>query len=213
MTRRGQWLLFGGIVIALAAVVGITMYGLRDEMFPVDVGAKAPNFEAVTLFDHEVRALSDDYKGQVVLLNIWATWCGPCRDEMPNIEALYKEYGPKGLKVVAVNAADPDATDSTVKAFAAGYGLTFEVLRDMPASGQDSITAIYKTQGFPESFVIDKSGVIRKKWIGPDQWNSQGNRSLIASLLGLPVPQPLPVPQAGDTALRSSRGNLPSRGK
>jgi thiol-disulfide isomerase/thioredoxin len=204
MTRRGQWLLFAGIVVALAAVVGITTYGLRDEIFPVDVGAKAPNFEAVTLFDHEVHSLSDDYKGQVVLLNIWATWCGPCRDEMPNIEALYKEYGPKGLKVVAVNAADPDATDSTVKAFADGYGLTFEILRDMPASGQDSITAIYKTQGFPESFVVDRDGVIRKKWIGPDQWNSQGNRSLIASLLGLPVPKPLP--QVGDTALVPKRG-------
>jgi thiol-disulfide isomerase/thioredoxin len=204
MTRRGQWLLFAGIVVALAAVVGITTYGLRDEIFPVDVGAKAPNFEAVTLFDHEVHSLSDDYKGQVVLLNIWATWCGPCRDEMPNIEALYKEYGPKGLKVVAVNAADPDATDSTVKAFADGYGLTFEILRDMPASGQDSITAIYKTQGFPESFVVDRDGVIRKKRIGPDQWNSQGNRSLIASLLGLPVPKPLP--QVGDTALVPKRG-------
>ena len=199
MTRRGQWLLLAAILLALGAVVGITTYGLRDEIFPVDVGAKAPNFEAVTLFDHEVRSLADDYKGQVVLLNVWATWCGPCRIEMPSMEALYKEYGPRGLKIVAVNAADPDATDSTVKAFANSYGLTFDVLRDMPASGQDSITAIYKTRGFPESFVIDKDGVIRKKWISADDWNSQGNRSLIASLLGLPVPKPLPA--IGDTAL------------
>jgi cytochrome c biogenesis protein CcmG, thiol:disulfide interchange protein DsbE len=200
MTRRGQWLLLAGIVAVLAAVVGVTTYGLRDEIFPVDVGAKAPNFEAVTLFDHQVKSLKDDYKGQVVVVNVWATWCGPCRIEMPSIEALYKTYGPKGLKIVAINAADPDASDSTVKAFADGYGLTFDVLRDMPAAGQDSITAIYKTRGFPESFVIDKDGVIRKKWIGPDDWNSQGNRSLIASLLGLPVPQPLPR-VGGDTAV------------
>jgi cytochrome c biogenesis protein CcmG/thiol:disulfide interchange protein DsbE len=204
MTRRGQWLLLGAIVLALASVVGITTYGLRDEIFAVDVGAKAPDFEAVTLFDHEVRSLGDDYKGQVVLLNVWATWCGPCRIEMPSMQALYREFGPRGLKIVAVNAADPDANDSTVKAFATSYGLTFDVLRDMPASGQDSITAVYKTRGFPESFVIDKQGVIRKKWISADDWNSQGNRSLIASLLGLPVPQPLAAP--GDTALTPPRG-------
>lgn len=190
MTRRGQWLLLLGIVAALAAAVGITTYGLRDEIFAVDVGAKAPNFEAVTLFDHEVKSLDDDYKGQVVLLNVWATWCAPCRVEMPSMEALYREFGPKGLKIVAVNAADPDATDSTLKAFAAEYKLTFDILRDMPAAGSDSIMAVYKTVGFPESFVIDKNGVIRKKWISADDWNSQGNRSLIASLLGLPVPQP-----------------------
>ena len=162
MTRRGQWLLLGGIVLALAGVVGITTYGLRDEIFPVDVGAKAPNFEAVTLFDHEVRSLADDYKDEVVLLNVWATWCLPCRVEMPSMQALYNEFGPKGLKIVAINAADPDASDSTVLAFAKGYGLTFDILRDMPATGEDSITAIYKTRGFPESFVIDRNGVIRK---------------------------------------------------
>lgn len=203
MTRRGQWLLLLGIVGLLAGVVAITTYGLRDDIFAVDVGAKAPNFEAVTLVDHEVKSLRETYKGQVVLVNIWATWCGPCRIEMPSIEALHREFGPKGLKIVAINAADPDASDSLVKAFADGYGLTFDILRDMPAGGQDSITATYKTRGFPESFVIDKDGVIRKKWIGPDDWNSQGNRALIASLLGLPVPPPLPA--IGDTAL-SKRG-------
>ena len=193
MTRRGQWLLLAAIVAALGAVVAVTSYGLRDEMFPVDVGATAPNFEAVTLNDHVVKSLAEDYKGQVVLLNVWATWCGPCRIEMPSIEKLHREFGPKGLKVVAVNAADPDAADSTVRQFAEGYGLTFDILRDMPASGQDSITAIYKTRGFPESFVIDRQGVIRKKWIGPDDWDSQGNRALIANLLGLPVPGPQPA--------------------
>jgi thiol-disulfide isomerase/thioredoxin len=206
VTRRGQWLLFGAIIVAIGAAVGITMYGLRDEMFPVDVGAKAPNFEAVTLDDHVVKSLHDDYKGQVVLVNLWATWCVPCRIEMPSLEKLYKEFGPKGLRIVAINAADPDTPDSLVQQFANGYGLTFDVLRDMPAAGEDSITATYKTAGFPETFVIDKEGVIRRKWIGPDDWTSQGNRSLIANLLGLPVPQPLPVPAIGDTAIPGKKG-------
>jgi thiol-disulfide isomerase/thioredoxin len=204
MTRRTQWLLFAGILVALGAVVGITMYGVRDEIFPVDVGQKAPNFEAVTLFDHEVKSFKDDYKGQVVLVNIWATWCVPCRKEMPSLERLYREFGPKGLKIVAINAADPDASDSTVKDFANGYGLTFDVLRDMPEAGEDSITVTYKVTGYPESFVIDKEGMIRKKWAAEDDWSSQGNRSLIAALLGLPVPGPLP--SLGDTA-------VPKKGK
>jgi thiol-disulfide isomerase/thioredoxin len=201
MTRRGQWLLLLGIVVALAAVVGITTYGLRDEIFPVDVGAKAPKFEALTLFDHEVKSLERDYKGQVLLINVWATWCLPCRREMPSLEKLYREFGPKGLRIVAINTADPDATDSTVKAFADGYDLTFDILRDMPAAGADSMIKTYKITGYPESFVVDKEGVIRKKWAAEDDWSSQGNRSLIASLLGLPVPQPLPA--IGDTAVRT----------
>jgi thiol-disulfide isomerase/thioredoxin len=198
MTRRGQWLLLAGIVAVLAAVVGITTYGLRDEIFPVDVGTKAPNFEAVTLFDHEVKSLDADYRDQVVLINIWATWCLPCRREMPSLEKLYREFGPRGLRIVAVNTADPDASDSTVKAFTDGYGLTFDILRDMPAAGADSMIKTYKVTGYPESFVVDRKGIIRKKWALEDDWSSQGNRALIASLLGLPVPGP--VPAIGDTA-------------
>lgn len=196
MTRRGQWLLLAAIVLIGSGAIGLTTYGLRDEIFPVDVGAKAPNFEAVTLFDHKVRTL-DDYKGNVVLLNVWATWCAPCRVEMPSMQALYQEFGNKGLKIVAINTHDPDASDSLVLAFANGYDLTFDILRDMPARGRDSLTKVYKTAGYPESFVIDKSGLIRKKWSGADAWNSDGNRALIASLLGLPVPGPLPA--IGDT--------------
>ena len=199
MTRGGQWALLLVIIAAIASAVGITMYGLRDEMFPVDVGTKAPNFAVVTLFDHTIRSL-DDYRGSVVLVNVWATWCAPCRVEMPSIEALYKEFGPRGLKVIAINTSDPDASDSTVLAFANGYGLTFDVLRDMPAAGRDSMRMVYKSTGYPESFVIDKSGMIRKKWIGADDWNSDGNRSLIASLLGLPVPARLPS-SVGDTVI------------
>jgi cytochrome c biogenesis protein CcmG, thiol:disulfide interchange protein DsbE len=204
MTRRGQWLLLIGIIALIGAVVGVTTYGLRDEIFPVDVGAKAPEFDAVTLFDHEVKSLSQDYKGQVILLNVWATWCLPCRQEMPSLEKLYREFGPKGFKVVAVNVADPDATDSTIMDFAKHYGLTFDILRDMPEAGEDSLMAKYKVTGFPESFVIDKDGMIRKKWANADDWSSQGNRSLIASLLGLPVPAPLP--EIGDTAIAKPAG-------
>jgi thiol-disulfide isomerase/thioredoxin len=200
MTRRQQWLLFATIVAVGGGAIGLTVYGLRDDLFPVDAGAKAPDFEARTLYTHEKRTLAD-YKGQVVLVNVWATWCVPCRVEMPSLEALYKEYGPKGLKIVAINSHD-EAADSTVEAFAKGYGLTFDILRDMPSRGKDSMTVIYKITGYPETFVLDTAGVIRKKWASEANWHSQGNRSLVASLLGLPVPTPITGPVGGDTAVR-----------
>jgi cytochrome c-type biogenesis protein len=200
MTRAQQWMLAVGIVVVGAGVVGVVRYGLRDDIYPVDVGTKAPDFEAVTLFTHQPRTFAD-YKGQVVLINVWATWCAPCRQEMPSLERLYKEFGPLGLKIVGVNSAD-FADDSTVMAFANGYGLTFDILRDMPKPGKDSLTETYKVTGYPESFVIDKSGMIRKKWAAYDDWTSPVNRSLIANLLGVPVPTGATAVVGGDTAVR-----------
>jgi cytochrome c biogenesis protein CcmG/thiol:disulfide interchange protein DsbE len=200
MTRAHQWILAVAIVVIGGGVVEVVRYGLRDDIYPVDVGTKAPDFEAVTLFTHQLRTFAD-YKGQVVLINVWATWCAPCRQEMPSLERLYKEFGPMGLKIVGVNSAD-FADDSTVMAFANGYGLTFDILRDVPRQGKDSLTETYKVTGYPESFVIDKSGMIRKKWAAYDDWTSQGNRSLIANLLGLPVPAAVNPAVGGDTAVR-----------
>jgi cytochrome c biogenesis protein CcmG/thiol:disulfide interchange protein DsbE len=185
MTSRQQVLLFAAIVAVVAGAIGVTMYGLRDEVFPVDVGSRAPEFQAKDLYTHQTRH-STEYASQVVLVNLWATWCAPCRAEMPSLEKLYKDYGPKGLKIIGVNTADP-ADDSTLVAFVKGYGLTFDIWRDLPERGQDSISTLYKATGYPESFVVDKAGVIRKKWAANDDWNSQGNRALIAQLLGVPI--------------------------
>jgi thiol-disulfide isomerase/thioredoxin len=203
VTRSQQWILAAAIATVGVGAIGVVRYGLRDEIYPVDVGVKAPDFEVTTIFTHQKRTLAD-YKGQVVLINIWATWCIPCRAEMPSLEKVYKEFGPKGLKIVSVNSADM-ASDSTLQAFANGYGLTFEILRDLPAAGKDSMTETYKATGFPESFVIDRAGMIRKKWASAADWADQGNRSLVANLLGLPVPGSVAIAVGGDTALRREK--------
>jgi peroxiredoxin len=105
---------------------------------------------------------------------------------------LYSQYGDSGLKMVAVSIDDGVSEDS-IKAYAKNFGMTFEILHDPT----HEIERIYQTTGYPETFVIGPEGTIRKKWIGPDDWTSQGNRALIAQLLGLATPRP--VADSGDT--------------
>ena len=122
MTLRQQWMIVGGVVLVVGIVLGALTYGLRDEVFLVGIGSKAPQFHTRELPNGAPTTLAD-YKGQVVLLNIWATWCAPCRAEMPDIEKLYRAYGPSGLKVVSVSI-DTGISDSAVTQFANKLGLT-----------------------------------------------------------------------------------------
>jgi len=184
MTSRQQWSIVGGIVGVLAIALVTASYTMRDQLFPVGVGSEAPDFRAKVLGSTQTRSMAD-YKGKVLILNVWATWCGPCKDELPSLERLYSEYGPKGLKLVAVSIDDYVSEDS-IRTFANTYGITFEVLHD----STHAIERIYQATGYPETFVIGPEGTIRKKWIGPDDWSSQGNRALIAQLLGLETPRP-----------------------
>jgi len=179
LTAKQQW----GIVLALVAVLGGVLFLstklIGNEMFLVSIGSQAPEFRAETIDQKTpARRRMADYQGSVVLLSVWATWCKPCIVEMPSIERLYQDYGPQGLKVVAISIDDP-GTDSTIRAFARDHGLTFEVLHDPTGA----IEKDYQTTGVPETFVIGKDGVIRKKIIGASDWDSQGDRALIAQLL------------------------------
>ncbi len=179
MTMRQQWAIVAGIVIVLGGGLLAASHFLGGELFPVSIGSQAPAFQAKELDSSAYKSLAD-YKGKVVLLNVWATWCPPCRAEMPSIEKLYRQYGPRGLNVVAVSVDDAVSEDA-IRAFARDLGLTFQILHD-PAG---KIEQTYQTTGYPETFVIGKDGVIRKKWIGAADWNDQGNRALIAQLLGI----------------------------
>src|SRR5207249_10574051 len=124
------------------------------------------------------------YKGAPVLLNIWATYCEPCKEEMPSLERLYKEYGPKGLRIIAVSEDEATVRDDSILAFAKTYGMSFELWVD----STHALERLYQTTGYPETFVIGPEGTIRRKWIGPADWTSQGNRALVAQLLGLAPP-------------------------
>jgi cytochrome c biogenesis protein CcmG/thiol:disulfide interchange protein DsbE len=178
---RRAGLIAAVIVVALLAVFFGARAVLRAERGPVGVGTRAPSFAALTIdtgvVEPRTKTLAD-YRGDVVLLNIWATWCGPCRVEMPSMQKLHESFADQGLRIVAVSVDDRGMEDA-IREFAKDYGLTFEILHD--ATG--AIKTRYHTTGLPESAVIDRDGTIRKRVAGADDWNSAANRALIERLL------------------------------
>ena len=179
MTARQQWAIVLGIVALLAVLLAAATHYLGDELFPVSVGSAAPPMAATTI-DGVPRAKTlKDYEGRVVLLNVWATWCEPCKVEMPSIEKLHREFGPRGLAVVAVSVDDA-GMEKRIRAFATELGITFEVLHDPSRTTSRN----YQITGYPETFIIGREGTIRKKVIGAADWNSAANHALIRELLG-----------------------------
>jgi thiol-disulfide isomerase/thioredoxin len=175
MTSRQQWTIVAGLVTTV--VFGMVLaLKLHSEINLVGVGSRAPEFRAVHLSTGRPASLAE-YRGKVLLLNIWATWCLPCRIEMPSLERLQRQLAGSDFRLVSVSI---DIEDSTVvRRYAQELGLTFEILHDRPGA----IREIYQTTGVPESFVIDRDGAIVKKVIGPAEWDSPVNQTLIRRLL------------------------------
>lgn len=123
-------------------------------------GNRAPDFELTTLEGDKVKL--SDFRGKVVFVNIWATWCPPCRAEMPEMVRYYKDHSSKNVEVLAVNLTDSDS-EKEVKKFAQEYKLNFPVLLDPDGK----VGNTYKTVTIPTTFIIDKKGIIKQKHIGP----------------------------------------------
>ena len=184
MSARKQWIIVGGVVAALSIALVAATRTLGDDLFHVAPGSTAPDFHATTMVpgSKTLKNISD-YRGQVVLLNLWATWCGPCKQEMPGIQALHEALGPSGLRIIALSVDEPDMDDA-IRAFVAEHKLTFEVLHE----GSGTIERAYQTSGVPETFLIGRDGIIRKRVIGAAEWNSEGNVRLIRGLLAEEAP-------------------------
>jgi len=171
-----QWTFVAVIVAGLMAGAG-AMVWFGAGATRVEVGKTAPEFKAVDLRTGDSVSLRDRYRGQVTLVNIWATWCLPCKVEMPSMEKLFQSVGAQGFKIAAVSI-DQGAPED-VLAFASNLHVSFDILQDRGGR----IPEIYETTGVPESFLLDRHGVLIKRVIGAHDWDSEVNRKLIQRLL------------------------------
>ena len=170
-------------IVAAFAVVTVAWIG-RERYQPIITGSAAPEFEARSMGGERV-ALSD-WSGRVVLVNVWATWCGPCEEEMPSMQRLYEELAGADFEILAVSVDAPlGSTDAfgrpggDLDAFAKRLGLTFPILHDP----EGTIQRTYQTTGVPESFLIGRDGIIYKKVAGPTEWDDAANVELVRRLL------------------------------
>ena len=135
------------------------------------VGKEVPSFTFMNLKGHQVSL--SDYRGRVVFLNIWATWCVTCRWEMPSMETLYRRYRNQGLAMVTVSV---DVLGKDVVApYVEKLGLTFDSLLDP----KGTIRKLYQVTGVPETFIIDRQGKLLEKIVGPREWTRPENLKLI----------------------------------
>jgi cytochrome c-type biogenesis protein len=144
--------LLGVALIATACAGG-------DDFRPLTVGDRAPAYTAVTLAGDTVSFR--DFQGHVLLVNIWATWCTPCQQEMPGLQRLADRFADSGLSVVGVSI-DAPGSDGAVRRFVDDHGIRFPITRD---PGQ-RVTRAFGTIGVPESFLFDRQGRLVKRWIG-----------------------------------------------
>ena len=159
----------------LAAVFGIVW--LQSSKYePLKVGKAAPEFALVDLDEKPIRL--SDFRGKVVFLNFWATWCKPCREEMPSMEVLHKNFAKDGLVVLAVSI-DRVTTTKDIPPFIKSMNLSFPVLVD--SWGRTDMP--YKRMGVPETFIIDQQGVIREIVIGPRDWTRVDSLTVLLDLL------------------------------
>jgi peroxiredoxin len=158
-------------------VVGLTAAcsGAGD-FRPLEIGDTAPAYSALTMQGDTISLRS--LRGQPVLLNVWATWCIPCRQEMPAIEQLHAGFADSGLKVIAVSV-DEAGSNADVRQFIKTFGLTFTVARDP----DKRVSQTFRTIGVPETFLIDRNGRIARRWIGEFDAASEAVKTAVREAL------------------------------
>ena len=171
ISARVLSLIISGVGLILLGVV-LYFFLPASQQSATNDPAAATDFSSIPAkvqFDAPVLTLSDiggiqhslsDYRGQVVLVNLWATWCPPCKAEMPTLQAFYSKYQAAGFTVIAVEDGDPTPD---VIAFVKDYELTFPVWLDPTYQATDHA---FKTPNLPSSYLIDRNGKVRLAWVG-----------------------------------------------
>jgi len=151
----------------LASIAGATVFFIlhSHRPGPVQVGSTAPDFSLPRLDGRNISLR--DFRGRVVVLNFWATWCPPCVEEMPSLISFANQMDAQGITVLGVSV---DYDTEALGKFVAGSGIRFPILQD-----RDQKTANrYGTFMYPETYIIDRNGRISEKLIGPKDWQDPG---------------------------------------
>jgi peroxiredoxin len=172
--KRLLWTLIPAIIILISAVAiierttrpdtlssassSVTTAKITDVKVGNRIGFTAPDFTLPTTDNKEFKL--SDYRGKPVILNFWASWCGPCRYEVPAFKSFYEKYGDEGVPIIAVNTQDNP--DSAI-AYAKSDGLKFTI----PVDPQGKVANLYNVRGLPTTYFIDKNGIITSIKIGP----------------------------------------------
>jgi peroxiredoxin len=145
----------------LAALIGFST-GCYNGNHPARIGSNAPDF---TVQDSDHTVTLSQFRGQVVVLNFWATWCPPCVAETPALVHMQNLLKNKGVTVLAVSI---DADDAAYHKFLKDYSVSMVTVRDESKKA----STLYGTFGWPETYIIDRNGIIRRKFIGPVEWTN-----------------------------------------
>ena len=176
--RTAAWrilLLFGAALSTTVALFILVTTGLPQraeftgQMIPdstpiaAEIGALAPDFQLQSTTGESIRL--SDLRGQPVIVNFWATWCGPCVVEMPTLQSLYEARRQQGLRILAVNIGEPA---QAVREWQADYGLTYDILIDEA----QQVSTLYRLRGQPSTYVISPEGIIIDIFFGPVDINT-----------------------------------------
>ena len=162
--------------VASFALLQVACAG-ADAPRPPTVGEPVPEYAAATLAGDTVSLAS--LRGEVVLLNLWATWCAPCRAETPFLQEFYEERADEGFRVVGISMDAGDAADQ-VAMFVEEFGVTYTILHDPQMRGME----LYRILGLPATFLIDRQGTLRWMMYGPVSETNQDFLDAVAESLG-----------------------------
>lgn len=148
------------VPLILLALILFTLPGCYSGSRPPRIGATAPDF---TVRDSDRTVTLSQLKGQIVVLNFWATWCPPCIEEMPSLVQMQQRMRSKGITVLAVSI---DVDENAYREFLKQHGVNLLTVRDP----EQKTPTLYGTFKWPETYIIDRNGVVRRKFIGAVDW-------------------------------------------
>lgn len=175
MTRGRTLVVFASLLVATGCASRDKSAAVADGR--VEIGLPAPAYATVSLSGDSVSLAKE--KGKVVLLNIWATWCHPCREEIPELRAIHARYAGRGMELIGVSV-DTDGSDDSIHAFMKDFQMTFPIWRDP----EERISTLFLAIGVPATFLIDKDGILRWRKTGPIAPNDTSLTAAIDRALG-----------------------------